>query len=79
VIAENLEIPWAIETFEDTVFLTERPGNIVKIQNGKVERHRVELEKELSTASEAGLLGFALDPNFIESNLAYAYYTYFKI
>ncbi|BAB05809.1 sorbosone dehydrogenase family protein [Halalkalibacterium halodurans] len=76
VIAENLEIPWAIETFEDTVFLTERPGNIVKIQNGKVERHRVELEKELSTASEAGLLGFALDPNFIESNLAYAYYTY---
>lgn len=41
-----------------------------------MERQRVELEKEIATASEAGLLGFVLTPDFKESNLAYAYYTY---
>ncbi|MGP7815909.1 PQQ-dependent sugar dehydrogenase [Niallia sp. 01092] len=76
VIAENLEVPWSIEKLEDTFYLTERPGNIVKIEKGEIERQGVELEKELATAAEAGLLGFVLAPDFPESNLAYAYYTY---
>lgn len=76
VIAENLKVPWSIEKLENTFYLTERPGNIVKIENGEIERQSVELEKELATASEAGLLGFVLAPDFLESNLAYAYYTY---
>ncbi|MYL48297.1 quinoprotein glucose dehydrogenase [Halobacillus litoralis] len=76
VIADNLEVPWSIEKIEDTFYLTERSGNIVKIEDGEVERQRVELEEEVSTASEAGLLGFVLAPDFSESNLAYAYYTY---
>ncbi|WLR46567.1 sorbosone dehydrogenase family protein [Halobacillus litoralis] len=76
VIADNLEVPWSIEKREDTFYLTERSGNIFKIEDGEVERQRVELEEEVSTASEAGLLGFVLAPDFSESNLAYAYYTY---
>ena len=48
----------------------------MKIENGEIERQSVELEKELATASEAGLLGFVLAPDFRESNTAYAYYTY---
>ena len=76
VIAENLDVPWSIEKLEDTFYLTERSGDIVKIEEGEVERQRVELEEEISTASEAGLLGFVLAPDFSESNLAYAYYTY---
>ena len=76
VVAENLEAPWSVEKIGSTFYLTERPGNIVKIENGEIERQSVELEKELATASEAGLLGFALAPDFQESNLAYAYYTY---
>jgi len=56
--------------------LTERTGSVVKVENGETERQSVELEKELATASEAGLLGFVLAPDFQESNLAYAYYTY---
>lgn len=75
-IAENLEVPWSIEKLEDTFYVTERPGSIVKIENGEIERQSVELEKEIATASEAGLLGFLLAPDFPESNLAYAYYTY---
>ncbi|MYL71741.1 quinoprotein glucose dehydrogenase [Halobacillus litoralis] len=76
VIADNLEVPWSIEKREDTFYLTERSGNIVKIKDGEVERQSVELEEDVSTASEAGLLGFVLAPDFSESNLAYAYYTY---
>ncbi|REJ09108.1 quinoprotein glucose dehydrogenase [Halobacillus trueperi] len=75
-MAENLKVPWSIQKSEDTFYLTERSGNIVKIEEGEVERQRVELEEEVSTASEAGLLGFVLAPDFSESNLAYAYYTY---
>ncbi|MEK5040398.1 PQQ-dependent sugar dehydrogenase [Sporosarcina sp. FSL K6-3457] len=76
VVAENLEAPWSIEKIGSTFYLTERTGNIVKVENGETERQSVELEKELATASEAGLLGFVLAPDFQESNLAYAYYTY---
>ncbi|WP_100373028.1 PQQ-dependent sugar dehydrogenase [Bacillus sp. FJAT-45037] len=76
VIAKNLEIPWSIEKREDTIYLTERPGSIIKIENGEIERQNVQLEKELATAAEAGLLGFVLAPDFRDSNLAFAYYTY---
>lgn len=75
VIAEKLDAPWSIEKHNDTFYLTERSGSIVKIENG-MERQRVELEKELATAAEAGLLGFVLAPDFQESSIAYAYYTY---
>nr|WP_238456150.1 sorbosone dehydrogenase family protein [Lederbergia galactosidilytica] len=76
VIVENLDAPWSIEKNNHTYYLTERSGSIVKIANGEMERHRVELEKDLATAAEAGLLGFVLAPDFHESSLAYAYYTY---
>lgn len=76
VIANNLETPWSIEKLDNTFYLSERPGYVVKIENGVVERQHVEFEKELALVSEAGLLGFVLDPDFAESNLAYAYYTY---
>ncbi|WP_042474466.1 PQQ-dependent sugar dehydrogenase [Bacillus ndiopicus] len=76
VIAENLEAPWAIAKLGDTFYITERTGSIAKIESGKMERQRVVLEKELATASEAGLLGFVLAPDFQDSHLAYAYYTY---
>ncbi|MFD1416044.1 PQQ-dependent sugar dehydrogenase [Oceanobacillus jeddahense] len=76
VIAENLDVPWSIEMTEDTFYITERTGSIVRLEDGEAERQEVELEHEVSTASEAGLLGFVLAPDFAESNQAYAYYTY---
>lgn len=76
VVAENLDVPWSIEKNNNTYYLTERTGAVVKIENGKMERQSVELEKDLATASESGLLGFVLTPDFQESNLAFAYYTY---
>ncbi|MFC4403864.1 PQQ-dependent sugar dehydrogenase [Gracilibacillus xinjiangensis] len=76
IVTENLNVPWAIEKADETFYLTERPGAIVKMENGQAERQTVELKKEIATAAEAGLLGFALDQQFAETKQAYAYYTY---
>lgn len=78
VIADNLDIPWSIEKAGETFYITERQGQIIKVEEGKTERQAVHLEQELSSMPEAGLLGFVLHPNFPDTNLAYAYYTYEK-
>lgn len=76
VIAENLEIPWSIEKEGDIFYVTERAGTIAKVEAGEVVRQVVQLERELSTEAEAGLMGFVLDPDFSSNQQALAYYTY---
>lgn len=76
VLAENLEIPWAIEKLEDTIYISERVGRITKIENTDIIHQTVNLSKELSEAEEAGFLGLVLDPAFEEKQEAFAYYTY---
>lgn len=76
VIAENLEVPWSINKSGETFYLSERPGAIVKVEGGNIERQKVSFKKELSQASEAGFLGFVLSPDFEQSSRAFAYYTY---
>lgn len=76
VVAENLVIPWAIEIHEETFYITERGGSIVKVVDGQIERQKVHLEHELSDGTEAGLLGFVLKEDFNQSQAAYAYYSY---
>ncbi|WP_027963309.1 PQQ-dependent sugar dehydrogenase [Halalkalibacillus halophilus] len=76
VVAENLDVPWSIDLADNTFYISERTGSIVKIENGEAERQDVELERELSTSPEAGLLGFTLSPDYPDSKQAFAYYTY---
>jgi glucose/arabinose dehydrogenase len=76
VLADNLQVPWSIQKAEDVFYISERPGAIVKVENGGQERQRVNLGKPLSEEAEAGLLGFVLHPNFSENQQAFAYYTY---
>lgn len=75
-VAENLQIPWSINKLGETFYLSERPGTIVKVEDGRTVRQKVSLKKGLSQAAEAGLLGFVLAPDFEQSNKAIAYYTY---
>ena len=75
-VAENLEAPWSIDQYEDTFYISERAGSIMKIDAESTERQEVELSDEVSNAPEAGLLGFTLSPDFETSNEAFAYYTY---
>lgn len=76
IIADQLQTPWSIQKSGDVFYIAERPGSIVKIAEGGVDRQQIILKKELSTAPEAGMLGFVLAPNFPTSQVAYAYYTY---
>jgi glucose/arabinose dehydrogenase len=76
VVAEELMVPWSINKVNQVFYVSERTGNIVKIDEGKMERQQVALEKPLAKAAEAGLLGFVLDPGFADNQQAFAYYTY---
>ncbi|WP_318245511.1 PQQ-dependent sugar dehydrogenase [Cytobacillus stercorigallinarum] len=73
VVAEDLDIPWSINKRDDVFYLSERAGSIAKVERGEVTRQQVELEKSLSTAQEAGLLGFVL---IDDGTKGIAYYTY---
>ena len=75
-VAQGLDTPWSIARLNDVFYLSERPGKIIKIDGNKKTEQQVDLEKEVSTAAEAGLLGFVLAPDFKDSKEAYAYYTY---
>lgn len=75
-VAQGLDIPWSIARSDDVFYLSERPGKIIKIDGNKKTEQQVDLDKEVSTAAEAGLLGFVLAPDFKDSKEAYAYYAY---
>lgn len=73
--AENLEIPWSIVWAPDeTIFFTERSGNVKTIQNGIVSEKPI-FSIEVGGV-EGGMLGIALDPNYSENHFVYLYYTY---
>lgn len=75
-VAQGLDTPWSIARSDDVFYLSERPGKIIKIDGNKKTEQQVDLDKKVSTAAEAGLLGFVLAPDFKDSKEAYAYYTY---
>nr|WP_263312817.1 PQQ-dependent sugar dehydrogenase [Mammaliicoccus sp. Marseille-Q6498] len=75
-VAKDIDTPWSIEKAGDVFYLTERPGKIVKIEGKKQTEQKVNLDETVSTADEAGLLGFVLAPDFKDSKEAFAYYTY---
>jgi glucose/arabinose dehydrogenase len=74
VLAENLEVPWAIDVAEDgRVFFTERAGRIRVIENGTLlDPAFINVEQN----GESGLLGLALHPDFAENHRVYIYHTY---
>ncbi len=76
-VAADLNVPWAIQPYEDGFFVTEREGRIAFIdKDGSVSRQQVELEEEVASQGEGGLLGFVLDEHFEENQTAYVYHTY---
>lgn len=76
-IATDLEAPWSINKQGDSFYISERPGTVAFVDTeGTVERQPVLFSSTLSSASEAGFLGFVLKPDFSESQEAYGYYVY---
>lgn len=74
VIAENLDVPWAIDIAPDgRLFFTERYGAIRIIENGTLSGP---LAVSVEQQGEAGLMGLALHPDFAGNHLVYVYHTY---
>lgn len=77
VIAENLEIPWAVaHVDENTKLLTERPGRVRLVQNNELVEKPVYVVPNVQVAGEAGLMSMVLHPQFDENQQAYIYFAY---
>ncbi|SES33941.1 PQQ-dependent sugar dehydrogenase [Salipaludibacillus aurantiacus] len=76
VLAENLEIPWSLNIHEETVYMTDRHGRILEIENGETEQTDLQTSSPVAHEGEGGLLGFKLADDFADSGEAYVYYTF---
>lgn len=78
VIAQNLEIPWALAFLpNNSLVFTERPGRVRLIdKNGNLQKDPIYTVSQVKAEGEGGLLGIALDPQYNSNHFLYLYYTY---
>lgn len=75
VVATGLDTPWAVAFAPDgRIFLTERPGRIRVIQDGRLRAEPV-ATLPVTSLGESGLMGLALDPGFSTNRFMYTSYT----
>jgi glucose/arabinose dehydrogenase len=81
IIAQDLEIPWALAFLPDgNILFTERPGRLKFINLKKVPQLKLIDEiDDVSHIGEGGLLGVAIDPQYQQSKFIYLYYTFSSI
>jgi glucose/arabinose dehydrogenase len=76
-IASGLEVPWAIVfTSNNRLLVTERPGRIRIIEDGKLVSAPLHTFTDVSAQSESGLMGIAADPDYSRNKHIYVVYTY---
>lgn len=74
ILAENLEVPWALAFLpDDRLIFTQRGGNVSILEDQNVKTVGT---INVTQNSESGLLGIAVDPNFTQNNYIYLYYTF---
>jgi len=71
-LATDLEIPWGAAYRDGTLYLTERPGRIVRLVDGEIEPV-VDAVPGVEHVGEGGLLGLAFHPT---EPYAYTHQTY---
>lgn len=79
VIAEDLEVPWALAFLPDgSMLVTERPGRVRIIdKNGNLDSPPIlELPVVQKIQGEGGLHGITIHPEFEQNKFVYLYYTY---
>ncbi len=77
VIAEGLEVPWAIAFIDkDTILVTERPGRVRLIEGGKLDPRPVANTPEVLSAGQGGMLDVAVDPDYEQNGWIYLAYSH---
>ncbi len=78
IVADNLYIPWAIDISRDgRLYFTERSGNLRVIENGILNPEPVyTFGYPFTSIGEGGLMGLALDREFLSNGFVYLMYTF---
>jgi aldose sugar dehydrogenase len=76
-VAEGLEVPWALAFAPDgRIFVTERPGRIRILENGRLRAEPYLTIADVEPSSESGLMDLSLHPRFAENRYVYVAYAY---
>jgi glucose/arabinose dehydrogenase len=76
-LASGLEVPWAMAFAPDgRLFVTERPGRVRVIENGRLRPEPIAVLNEVESSRETGLMGLALHPRFAQTRWLYVAYAY---
>ncbi len=77
IFAEGLEVPWAIDFIDENVALiTERPGRLRVVENGKLLDDPVRNTPEVLNEGQGGLLDVAVDLDYNENGWIYLAYSH---
>lgn len=78
VIAENLNVPWAIAIGDEgKLYFTERSGTVRVIENGKLRQQPlITFSSPFISEVEGGAMGIVLDPNHSQNNYIYVMHSY---
>ena len=76
VVAQNLEIPWAMAFAPDgRMFITERPGRVRVFERGQLVAAPALSLTDVAAVGEGGLLGIAVHPDFATNHFVFLAYT----
>lgn len=77
VVAEGLEIPWAIAFLDSaTALITERPGRLRVLRDGKLDPAPVTDMPAVLHEGQGGLMDVAIDPKYSENGWVYLAYSH---
>lgn len=78
-VAAGLEVPWGFAWLPSgDMLVTERPGRVRIIENGKLRAEPVYTVPDVEPSSESGLMDISLHPEFATNNFVYLAYSYRK-
>lgn len=78
-VAGGLEVPWAFAWLPNgSMLITERPGRVRIIENGKLRAEPVFTVSDVEPGGESGLMDITLHPDFAKNGFVYLAYAYGK-
>lgn len=76
-VVAGLEVPWGIAwTSPDRMLITERPGRLRVVEAGVLSPDPLHVFANVSSNAEEGLMGLAVDPNYLDNQFLYFSYAY---